>query len=126
MDTIPAADVLVAVADPNVMAVLAMADDLWWAADRYAQAVAAYEDVTDLGASAHLTTQQWEDRRRRCRRQVRLADEQLDPLNRRYEWLMQQIGDDDLYARVEEMVWRDRKAEYAHARQVHDREAGQR
>ena len=96
-------DVLVAVSDPAANAVLALADALYWAADRYARAEA-----------------------RRARHQMHDAGAELEPLSRRYDELMAQIGDDDLYARIEETVWRDRRAEYAHARQVAEREEASR
>ena len=94
------ADVLVAVSDPAANAVLALADRLYWAAERMSRA----ED------------QGWP-------REARVtAAREFRPLSDRYDALMAQIGDDDLYARVEATVWRDRRAEYAHAREVVARE----
>ncbi len=123
--TINPTDVLVAVSDPNATAVLLLADALYWAAEHYGRANAAYEEATDFGTD--LTGQQRDDRIRLARRQMRVTGNQLSPLSDQYEKLMAQIGDDDLYVRVEATVWRDRRAEYAHAREVSEREeAGRR
>ena len=117
--TVPT-DVLVAVSDRNATAVLLLADALYWAAERYAAATQAYEDATDLGTN--LTGDQREDAIRRARRDMQIAGNRLGPLSDRYEALMARITDDGLYARVEAVVWRDRKAEYEHAREVLARE----
>lgn len=114
----PPADVLVAVADPNVTAALTMGDELYWAAERHASATAAHE--------AAISKPGFSDYARRSRRaeMVRTGDA-LVALSGRYEALIQSVGD-ELWERVEATVWRDRRAEYTHARQVADREKDQR
>lgn len=113
-----AADVLVAVANRQVTAALAMGDELYWAAERHATATAAHEDA--------ISKQGFSDDARRSRRaeMVRTGNA-LVALSRRYEALVDAAGD-DLWERVESTVWRDREAEYAHARQVAEKEKDQR
>lgn len=116
--TIATTDLLVAVADPNVTAAIAMADELHRAASFSAQAEAAFEDATadpDCSSLRYRTLRQARNR----------AADRCAEASARFDRLMAG-ADDDLCARVEELVWRDREAEYAHARQVSEREDGQR
>ncbi len=124
--TIDPTDVLVAVADPNATAVLLLADALFWAAERYGHACAANEKAIDFAIDVHLTGRQRDHRIRYTRSDMTAALVDLTPLSDQYEALMARIGDNELCARVEATVWRDRRAEYAHAREVSEREREQR
>lgn len=114
MATIAPTDLLVAVADRNVTTALAMGDELYRAASAVSRAEDAYTEACD--------TPGFDDGIRRRRRDVRnRAGNVSARLSERFEALMADAGD-NLYARVEATVWRDRVAEYAHAREVADRE----
>lgn len=114
MATIAPTDVLVAVADRNVMAALAMGDELYRAGVAASRAEEAYEKACN--------TPGFDDGIRRRRRDARnYAANVCAHLSARFEALMAD-ADDDLYKRVEATVWRDRVAEYAHAREIRERE----
>lgn len=116
--TIEPTDVLVAVADRNVTAALQLADELYLAGCASARAEQAYEEAqADLGCSSQRIKMLNEARGR--------AGDRVAELSARFEALMAG-ADDDLYVRVETLVWRDRVAEYAHAREVSEREKANR
>lgn len=118
METIDLTDVLVAVADRNVTAALLMADELYRAGCASARAEQAYEAAqADLGCSSRRIKMLKEARGR--------AGDRVTELSAGFEALMAG-ADDGLYVRVETTVWRDRVAEYAHARKVSEKEKNQR
>lgn len=120
--TIGPTDVLVATGDPAANAVLALANRLYWAADRCSRA----EDQATAAPADDLTSRariRWMER---TKHDLVAAQREFRPLSDQYDMLMQRITDNTLYARIEATVWRDRRAEYAHARAVAEREEANR
>lgn len=107
---LPMVDVLVAVADPRATAALAMGDELYWAARRYTRTKQHYEQ---LGANEGISEPLRQRRRERLRQSLQNGEHSFRTLEARYHRLISDL-DHDLLHRVEEVVWRDRNAEYAH------------
>jgi hypothetical protein len=111
-------DLLVAVADPKVTAALQLADEVYRTGMDAARAEEAFEEA--MSDPSCPTARYRAARAARAR-----AGDRAFEVYQKYQRLLADV-DKATVERVEAIVWRDRAAEYAHARQVSEREHGQR
>jgi hypothetical protein len=112
-------DVLIAVADPRGTAALALADELNAAWERVSRAEEAFQEAQ---AAETGDPQVWDRRYKQARALHDELTKAAMVVQARFDQLLDGV-DDDLYVRIEEVVFRDRTVEQAWITRARNRDA---